>query len=54
MRIEIDTPDRRTDYKHNHYYGADGKAEYDIDFKHGNGDGSHTFPHKHIFVWDLP
>lgn len=33
------------------YYGSDGKAAYDIDFQHGNGDGSHTFPHKHEWDW---
>lgn len=29
------------------YYGKDGKAIEDIDYRHSNGDNSHTFPHRH-------
>ncbi len=28
-----------------------GKASLDVDFSHGNGDGSHTFPHLHKWDW---
>jgi len=34
------------------FYGPDGKVEYDIDFKHGNSDGSHNFPHRHDWDWN--
>ena len=33
------------------YYGKDGKAAFDYDFCHGNGDGSHIFPHRHTWDW---
>ena len=34
--------------KQKRHYGPDGKAEYDIDYKHG---GKHPFPHKHTWDW---
>lgn len=37
--------------KQKRHYGPDGKAEYDIDYRHPNPDGSHTFPHKHNWDW---
>ena len=33
------------------HYGPDGKAEYDIDYRHQNADGTHKFPHKHNWDW---
>lgn len=33
--------------KQRRYYGKDGMVELDIDYTHGNGDNSHTFPHEH-------
>ncbi len=33
------------------FYGNDGRASLDVDFSHGNGDGSHTFPHMHKWDW---
>lgn len=36
--------------KQRRYYGADGKAEMDIDFNHTD-DGTHEFPHIHIWDW---
>jgi len=37
--------------KQRRYYGPDGKAQEDIDYNHSNGDGSHTFPHRHTWDW---
>ena len=34
------------------FYGEDGKVILDIVFSHGNGDGTHIFPHKHIWIWE--
>ncbi len=36
--------------KQRRYYGADGKAQMDIDFNHTD-DGTHEFPHIHIWDW---
>ena len=36
--------------KQRRYYGADGRAEMDIDFNHTD-DGTHTFPHIHLWDW---
>ena len=33
------------------YYGADGRAKWDIDYSHG---GDHEFPHKHTWDWSDP
>ena len=33
--------------KQRRYYDKDGNAYEDIDYNHDNGDGSHTFPHRH-------
>jgi len=33
------------------FYGEDGRATLDVDFLHGDGDGTHTFPHTHIWDW---
>lgn len=35
--------------KQRRHYGEDGNAEYDIDYKHSNGDGTHKFPHTHVW-----
>ncbi|MBQ9131761.1 MAG: RHS repeat-associated core domain-containing protein, partial [Clostridia bacterium] len=40
--------------KQKRHYGPDGKAEYDIDYRHSNGDNSHDFPHKHVWDWNNP
>lgn len=32
------------------YYGADGKAEKDVDYGHQDN-GTHTFPHEHTWDW---
>nr|WP_306475390.1 hypothetical protein [Bacillus pseudomycoides] len=37
--------------KKRRYFGKTGRAEKDIDFTHGNGDNSHTFPHDHTWDW---
>lgn len=37
--------------KQRRYFGPDGKAEKDIDYKHSNGDGTHSFPHNHKWDW---
>ena len=37
--------------KQKRHYGSDGRAEYDIDYRHSNSDGSHTFPHRHNWNW---
>ena len=36
--------------KQTRHYGPDGKAEYDIDYRHGGA--KHKFPHKHKWTWD--
>lgn len=33
------------------YYDDKGRADEDIDYDHSNGDKSHTFPHRHKWVW---
>jgi RHS repeat-associated protein len=33
------------------YYDSNGKVYKDIDFSHGNSDGTHTFPHEHNWDW---
>ena len=35
--------------KQRRYYGKDGKAEMDIDYRHQN-DNTHTFPHRHDWI----
>ena len=40
--------------KHRRYFGKDGRAVEDIDYRHSNGDGSHTFPHRHGWDWNTP
>ncbi len=47
----IDLYDKNGNLLQRRFYGKDGKATLDVDFSHGNGDGSHTFPHKHIWDW---
>lgn len=37
--------------KQRRYYGPDGRALEDIDYNHSNGDGTHTFPHRHSWDW---
>ena len=41
-------------FKQRRYYDENGRAEKDIDYKHSNGDGSHTFPHEHYWDWSNP
>ena len=33
--------------KQRRYFGKDGRAVEDIDYRHSNGDNSHVFPHRH-------
>ena len=35
--------------KQTRHYGPDGKAEYDIDYRHPGE--NHKFPHKHVWDW---
>ena len=35
--------------KRTRHYGSDGKAEYDIDYRHSGE--KHTFPHRHNWTW---
>lgn len=37
--------------KQRRYYGQNGKAIEDIDYNHSNGDGTHDFPHRHLWDW---
>ncbi len=37
--------------KQKRHYGPDGRAEYDIDYRHQNSDGTHKFPHRHDWDW---
>ena len=37
--------------KQKRYYGPDGKATEDIDYKHQNSHENHEFPHKHTWDW---
>lgn len=37
--------------KQTRFFDKDGRARYDIDYSHSNGDGSHKFPHRHIWDW---
>lgn len=46
-----DLKDSDGDIKQRRYYGEDGNAEMDIDYKHEDGDNSHTFPHRHDWDW---
>ena len=54
-----DTPNSRTDYYdeitgeilQQRWYGPDGMAIWDIDWKHGDSNNSHTFPHDHPWDW---
>ena len=39
--------------KQRRYYGEDGRAVEDIDYRHSNGDNSHTFPHRHGWDWSI-
>ena len=39
--------------KQRRYFGKDGRAVEDIDYRHSNGDGSHTFPHRHGWDWTI-
>lgn len=47
----IDLYDKKGNLLQRRFYGEDGKATLDVDFSHGNGDGSHSFLHKHIWDW---
>ncbi|EYE87143.1 hypothetical protein Q428_14995, partial [Fervidicella metallireducens AeB] len=54
----IGEPNSSSDYlnpdgsvKQRRYYGPDGKPEEDIDYNHPNYDGTHKFPHRHIWDW---
>ncbi|MDF9825520.1 hypothetical protein M2475_001967 [Breznakia sp. PF5-3] len=33
------------------FYDSNGNMIKDIDFLHGNGSGTHTFPHEHYWEW---
>ena len=44
--VDLVEPDG--EIKQRRYYGPDGKAEKDIDYKHG---GDHKFPHEHNWDW---
>ena len=37
--------------KQRRYFDKDGKAELDIDYKHGGNDKDHKFPHRHYWDW---
>ena len=37
--------------KQRRYFGKDGRAVEDIDYRHSNGDNSHVFPHRHSWDW---
>lgn len=45
-----DLKDSKGNLKQRRYYGKNGQADEDIDYRHGNGDGSHTFPHRHKWI----
>ena len=45
---EQDLYDENGELKQKRFYGPDGKAERDIDYKHG---GNHDFPHEHTWDW---
>ena len=45
---DADLYDENGDLKQTRHSGADGKAEYDIDYNHG---GNHDFPHRHNWDW---
>ena len=49
-----DLLDENGELKQRRYYDENGRAEKDIDYKHSNGDGSHTFPHEHYWDWSNP
>ena len=40
------------DLKQKRYYGPDGKATEDIDYKHQNSHENHEFPHRHTWDWN--
>ena len=42
-----DDPYHPSNVKQRRYFGKDGKAIEDIDYRHSNGDNSHTFSHRH-------
>ena len=37
--------------KQTRHYGSDGKAEYDIDYRHPDPKNTHQFPHRHNWDW---
>ena len=45
-----DLVDSDGEVKQRRYYGPDGKAEKDIDYKHPDN-GTHSFPHEHNWDW---
>ena len=47
----IDLYNKDGDLLQRRFYGNDGRASLDVDFSHGNGDCSHTFPHTHKWDW---
>ena len=38
--------------KQKRHYGPDGKAEYDIDYRHPDPKNNHEFPHRHNWDWN--
>lgn len=54
------TPNSRTDYfdevtgklLQQRWYDADGKAEWDRDWSHGDSNNTHTFPHDYYWDWE--
>lgn len=47
----IDLYDKKGNLLQRRFYGKDGKVTIAVDFSHGNEDGSHSFPHKHVWDW---
>lgn len=46
-----DLYDSEGNLKQRRYYDSKERADKDIDYAHGNGDNSHTFPHEHTWDW---
>lgn len=46
----VDLYDEEGVLKQRRYYGSNGMAQEDIDYEHSNGDGTHTFPHRHQWI----
>ena len=38
--------------KQKRHYGPDGKADYDIDYRHPDPKNTHEFPHRHNWDWN--